>query len=85
LPEHPEQLDLLLEQPEIMPTAVEEILRWASPVTHFARVATRDTELGGKRIRQGDRLALWFPSGNRDEAVFEIPILSTCGGAPTNI
>lgn len=71
--EHPAQLDLLLENPEIMPTAVEEILRWTSPVTHFARVATQDTELGGKQIHAGDRLALWFPSGNRDEAVFENP------------
>jgi cytochrome P450 len=71
--EHPAQLDLLLDHPEIMPTAVEEILRWSSPVTHFARVATKDTELGGKRIRAGDRLALWFPSGNRDETVFENP------------
>jgi cholest-4-en-3-one 26-monooxygenase len=71
--EHPAQMDLLLEHPEIMPTAVEEILRWSSPVTHFARVATQNTELGGKRIRAGDRVALWFPSGNRDETVFENP------------
>jgi len=71
--EHPAQLDLLREHPEIMPTAVEEILRWASPVTHFARVATKDTELGGKQIREGERVALWFPSGNRDEAEFENP------------
>jgi len=71
--EHPDQMDLLLEHPEIMPTAVEEVLRWASPVTHFARVATADTELGGKQIRAGDRVALWFPSGNRDEAEFEHP------------
>jgi len=71
--EHPAQLDLLLEYPEIMPTAVEEILRWTSPVTHFARVAMQDAELGGKPIRAGDRVALWFPSGNRDEAVFENP------------
>jgi cytochrome P450 len=71
--EHPAQLDLLLERPEIMPTAVEEILRWASPVTHFARVATEDTEFGSREIHAGDRLALWFPSGNRDEVVFENP------------
>lgn len=71
--EHPAQLELLLQGEALLPTAVEEILRWASPVTHFARLATRDTELGGKRIRQGDRVALWFPSGNRDEAVFENP------------
>ena len=71
--EHPAQLTLLVEHPEIMPTAIEEILRWTSPVTHFARVATRDAELDGKRVSSGDRLALWFPSGNRDEAVFDDP------------
>jgi cytochrome P450 len=71
--QHPAELELLLEDESLLPTAVEEILRWTSPVTHFARVATRDTELGGKRIHRGDRVALWFPSGNRDEAVFENP------------
>ncbi|HTT75787.1 MAG TPA: cytochrome P450 [Candidatus Binataceae bacterium] len=71
--QHPEQLDLLVEDPEIMSSAVEEILRWTSPVTHFARLATQDTELGGKKIRAGDRVAMWFPSANRDEAVFENP------------
>jgi cholest-4-en-3-one 26-monooxygenase len=71
--EHPAQLDLLRAHPEIMPSAVEEVLRWASPVTHFARVATRDAELGGRQIREGDRIALWFPSANRDEAVFDNP------------
>jgi len=71
--EHPAELDLLLKDEALMPTAVEEILRWSSPVTHFARVAMKDTELGGKQIQQGDRVVLWFPSGNRDEAVFENP------------
>ena len=59
--------------PSLMPTAIEEILRWTSPVTHVARVATRDTELGGKKIREGEQLALWIPSANRDEAVFDDP------------
>jgi cholest-4-en-3-one 26-monooxygenase len=63
----------LLEHREIMPTAIEEILPWASPVTQLALVATKDTELGGKRIRTGDRLALWFASADRDDAVFENP------------
>jgi cytochrome P450 len=71
--EHPAELELLLQDESLLPTAVEEILRWSSPVTHFARVATRNTELRGKQIHQGDRLALWFPSANRDEAVFEDP------------
>ncbi|MGH8338168.1 MAG: cytochrome P450, partial [Gammaproteobacteria bacterium] len=71
--EHPDQLELLLQDETLMPTAVEEILRWSSPVTHFARVATKSTELGGRQIHQGDRVALWFPSGNRDEEVFADP------------
>jgi cytochrome P450 len=71
--EHPAQLELLLSDESVLPTAVEEILRWASPVTHFARLATRDTELAGKPIQAGDRVALWFPSGNRDDTIFEDP------------
>jgi cytochrome P450 len=71
--EHPDQLELLIQDETLMPTAVEEILRWSSPVTHFARVAMKETELGGKQIHQGDRLALWFPSGNRDEEAFADP------------
>jgi cytochrome P450 len=71
--DHPAQLELLLADETLMPTAVEEILRWSSPVTHFARVAMNDTELGGKQIHQGDRVVLWFPSANRDERVFKNP------------
>ncbi|MCP9964870.1 cytochrome P450 [Actinomadura madurae] len=56
-----------------MPTAVEEFLRWASPVYHFRRTATRDVEMRGKRIREGDKVVLWFASGNRDEDVFADP------------
>jgi cytochrome P450 len=71
--DHPAELESLLQDETLMPTAVEEILRWSSPVTHFARVATNDTELGGKQIHQGDRVVLWFPSANRDERVFKNP------------
>jgi cytochrome P450 len=71
--EHPAELDLLLKDNSLLPTAVEEVLRWSSPVTHFARVATKDAELGSKQIRKGDRVALWFPSANRDEEVFVNP------------
>jgi len=80
--EHPEELDRLQGNASLMPTAVEEILRWSSPVTHFARVATEDTELGGRPIKQGDRVALWFPSGNRDESVFENPYTFDIGRTP---
>src|SRR5208283_2882438 len=71
--QHPTQQERLANDAGLMPTAIEEILRWISPVTHVARVATRDTELGGKKIREGEQLALWIPSANRDEAVFDDP------------
>ena len=71
--EHPEQLDLLRRDPDAMKPAVEEILRWASPVSYFARRATRDTEIGGQHIAEGDRVTLWYPSANRDELVFDDP------------
>ena len=54
-------------------TAVEEIVRWASPVIHFRRTATRDTELGGQAIAEGQKIVLWYNSANRDEAAFESP------------
>jgi methyl-branched lipid omega-hydroxylase len=55
----------------VAPTAVEEIVRWATPVTHFRRTATRDTAIGGQTIRQGEKVVMWYNSANRDEAVFE--------------
>jgi cytochrome P450 len=54
-------------------TAIEEIVRWATPVIHFRRTATRDTELSGQKIRAGEKVVLWYNSANRDEAVFEGP------------
>ncbi|MEQ6902695.1 cytochrome P450 [Nocardioides sp. YIM 152588] len=71
--EQPEQMQILKDKPELLPTAVEELLRWASPVYHFRRTATRDVELGGKQIKAGDKVVMWFASGNRDEAKFEDP------------
>lgn len=71
--EHPDQLALLQERPELIPGAVEEFLRWSSPVYHFRRTATRDVELGGRTISEGDKVVMWFASGNRDEAVFADP------------
>lgn len=70
---HPEERQRLVNDPSLLPTAIEEILRWTSPITHIVRVALRDTEVGGTKIREGDRLALWLPSGNRDESIFEDP------------
>lgn len=71
--DHPEQWERLHERPDLVPTAVDEVLRWVTPLNNMFRKATRDTELGGRRIRTGDRLALVYPSANRDEAVFEDP------------
>jgi cytochrome P450 len=71
--ENPDQLALLQQQPELLPAAVEEFLRWASPVYHFRRTATRDVELGGQKINEGDKVVMWFGSGNRDEDVFADP------------
>ena len=71
--EHPDQWQKLRRHPELLPDAVEEILRWVSPITHFARVATEDCEVRGKQIRAGDPVALYFASANRDEDVFDDP------------
>ena len=57
----------------VAPTALEEIVRWATPVIHFRRTATRDTELSGQKIRAGEKLVLWYSSANRDEDVFAEP------------
>lgn len=71
--DHPDQADLLRRDPSLMPAAVEEFLRWASPVYHFRRTATRDVAMHGKTIRRGDKVVMWFASGNRDERVFPDP------------
>ncbi|WP_243719416.1 cytochrome P450 [Actinomadura sp. KC06] len=71
--DHPGQAERLRADPGLMPAAVEEFLRWASPVYHFRRTATRDTEVNGTAISEGDKVVLWFASGNRDEAVFADP------------
>ncbi len=57
----------------VAPTAVEEIVRWATPVIHFRRTASRDTELGGQAIAEGDKVVLWYSSANRDETHFDQP------------
>ena len=71
--EHPEAHEKLKARPELIPSAVEEMLRYRAPVMYFRRTATEDTELGGKTIRKGDKVTLWYPSANRDEDVFEAP------------
>lgn len=71
--QHPDQLELLRRDPAAMKPAVEEILRWSSPVSYFARRTTRDVEVSGVRIPAGDRVTLWYPSADRDEETFADP------------
>lgn len=71
--QHPEQLQQLREHPELMPSAIEEMLRWATPVRNMNRTATEDVEVHGQQVREGDRILLLYPSGNRDEQVFADP------------
>jgi len=73
LMEHPDQYQLLRENPSLLDGAVEEVLRWASPVLHFRRTATVDTEINGQPIAAGDKVVMWFISANRDENVFDDP------------
>ena len=68
--EHPAQRDRVISNQDLIPTAVEEILRWAPSLLHFRRTATRDVELRGRTIRAGDKVAIWYVSGNRDEDQF---------------
>ena len=70
LAEHPEQLDRLASDPALLPSAVEEVLRWTTPVTSFLRTAVADTTLGGVEIAAGDPLLLLYAAANRDEAEF---------------
>jgi len=71
--EHPDQLRKVQNDESLLKPAIEEILRWTSPIIHFARTASQDVEVGGKQIREGEKLALFYPSANRDEEVFEDP------------
>jgi cytochrome P450 family 142 subfamily A polypeptide 1 len=68
--ERTDQLASLTADPALLPVAVEELLRWVSPVKNMARTMTRDVELRGQRLRQGDQVMLFYPSANRDEDVF---------------
>jgi cytochrome P450 family 142 subfamily A polypeptide 1 len=69
--DHPDQWGLLRSDPALLPTAVEELIRWISPVKNMSRVLTTDVELRGQRLVAGDHIINFYPSANRDEAVFE--------------
>ncbi|MDE3205764.1 MAG: cytochrome P450 [Acidobacteriota bacterium] len=71
--EHPDQWRILQDEPSLLSSAVDEFVRWASPITSEARTVTGETELGGVALRDGDRVAVWSPSANRDEDHFDEP------------
>ncbi len=71
--DHQDQWELLAAQPEMVPNAVEELLRWVTPLNNFFRTATADTSVGTQAIAAGDRVILLYPSANRDESVFGDP------------
>ena len=73
LNENPEQYDRLRADPALIAGLVPEVIRWQTPLAHMRRTATQDTELGGKTIRKGERVVMWYVSGNRDEEVIEDP------------
>ena len=71
--EHHDQLERLRDEPHLAKSAADELCRWTSPIVHFMRTATEDTELRGRTINEGDSVALFYPSANRDEDVFDDP------------
>jgi cytochrome P450 len=80
--ENPDQLERLRNDPHLMKNAVEEMVRWTSPSVYKRRTTTRDTELGGKLIREGQKVTVWEMSANRDEAAFENPFRFDVGRDP---
>jgi cytochrome P450 len=83
LMQNPDQLRLLQEDPSRLVTGVDEFVRWASPIVHEARAVTADTELHGVALREGDRIAVWSPSANRDEHYFAEPFRFDVTRPPT--
>lgn len=70
---HPDQYDKLRRDPALIGNMVPEIIRWQTPLTHMRRTALEDSEIGGKRIAKGDKVVMWYLSGNRDETVIDRP------------
>ncbi|MCP4907485.1 MAG: cytochrome P450 [bacterium] len=73
LAEHPAEFEKLRRNPDLVPSAVEEIVRWTSPVNYMKRVVAEDLEFRGQKLRKGENLVLFYASANRDESVFEDP------------
>ncbi|MDP3491328.1 MAG: cytochrome P450, partial [Phenylobacterium sp.] len=73
LNQNPDQYAKLLANPDLIPSMVSETIRWQTPLAHMARTATQDFVMGGKTIKEGDKVAMWYVSGNRDDTVIETP------------
>jgi cytochrome P450 len=71
--QHPVQFDRLRRDPSLLPQAIEEMLRWVSPVMQFRRTALRDTKVGDQEIRKGEKVVMYYGAANRDPSVFESP------------
>ena len=80
--DHPDQLARLGADPSLLPTATEEVLRWATPQIHFRRTAAHDTEIRGQAIDEGDKVVVWYLSANYDGDVFEDPYRFDVGRTP---
>jgi cytochrome P450 len=73
LNEHPKEYQKLRDDPSLIPGMVSEIIRWVAPVIHMRRTAKEDAELGGKQIKKGDKVVMWYVSGNRDPEAIDDP------------
>jgi cholest-4-en-3-one 26-monooxygenase len=73
LMQHPNQQAKLVSNPDLLPNAIEEMLRWGSPVMQFRRTVTKDVEVGGQQLHDGDKVVIWYISANRDDTVFDDP------------
>ena len=80
--ENPAELERLARDPSLVPSAVEEMLRWVTPVMYFRRTATKDCEIRGQKIKEGDKVCMYYPSANRDEAYFQNPDTFDVGRTP---
>ena len=69
----PDQFEKLKANPDLIPNMNSEIIRWQTPLAYMRRIATRNTVLNGQFIRKGDKVVMWYASGNRDERVFDRP------------
>jgi cholest-4-en-3-one 26-monooxygenase len=82
--DHPDQWEAMAQDPSLVPGAVEEVLRWVTPLNNFFRRAVADTEVGGQRIERGDRVIMIYPSANRDDAAFDDPFTFDIRRSPNN-